>query len=87
VRIPEREVALRGQSVDLTPKEFELLTLLGSNPGVVFSREHLLERAWGVGFPYGTRTVDQHVAQLHAKLGSKNPIETVRGFGYKVTRR
>ena len=86
VRIPEREVTLDGTLVELTPKEFELLAFLMANPGVVFSREQLLERVWELGFPSGTRTVDQHVAQLRAKLGKRDPIETVRGVGYKVAR-
>jgi DNA-binding response OmpR family regulator len=86
VQLPERQVALEGVVVDLTPKEFDLLAFLMANPGVVFSREQLLERVWGSGFPCGTRTVDQHVAQLRAKLGRRDPIETVRGVGYKVAR-
>jgi DNA-binding response OmpR family regulator len=86
VRVPEREVTVAGTVVDLTPREFDLLAFLLANPGVVFSRDQLLERVWGVGFPYGTRTVDQHVAQLRAKLGRRDPIETVRGVGYKVAR-
>jgi DNA-binding response OmpR family regulator len=86
VRLPEREVTVSGAVIELTPKEFDLVAFLMANPGVVFSREQLLERVWGVGFPCGTRTVDQHVAQLRAKLGRRDPIETVRGVGYKVAR-
>ena len=86
VRLPEREVAVAGNVVEFTPKEFDLLAFLMANPGVVFSRDQLLERVWGIGFPHGTRTVDQHVAQLRAKLGRRDPIETVRGVGYKVVR-
>ncbi|MBN1628584.1 MAG: response regulator transcription factor [Thermoleophilia bacterium] len=87
VRVPEREVTAGGALVELTPKEFELLAFLMADPGIVFSRDQLLKRVWGVDFPYGTRTVDQHVAQLRAKLGQHDPIETVRGVGYKVARR
>ncbi|MBN1321235.1 MAG: response regulator transcription factor [Thermoleophilia bacterium] len=87
VRVAEREVAVSGEPVDLTPKEFDLLAFLMAHPGIVFSRDRLLERVWGIDFPYGTRTVDQHVAQLRAKLGRRDPIETVRGVGYKVSRR
>lgn len=86
VRVAEREVAVAGEPVDLTPKEFELLASLMAHPGIVFSRDQLLKHVWGVDFPYGTRTVDQHVAQLRSKLGKRDPIETVRGVGYKVTR-
>ncbi len=57
------------------------------NAGLVFSREVLLDRVWGLEFPGGTRTVDQHVAQVRAKLGLPEFIETVRGAGYKVVSR
>ena len=57
------------------------------NAGLVFSREILLERVWGLEFPGGTRTVDQHVAQVRAKLDLPGFIETVRGAGYKVVSR
>jgi len=83
---PEHEVKLGGEVVNLTPMEFELLTCLLESPGIVLSRERLLERVWGFDFPGGTRTVDQHVAQLRAKLGRPELIETVRGIGYKVAR-
>jgi DNA-binding response OmpR family regulator len=87
VRAPEREVTVGGAAVDLTPKEFELLAFLMASPGIVFTRDQLLERVWGVDFPCGTRTVDQHVAQLRAKLGQHDPIETMRGVGYRMGRR
>ncbi|RFS85264.1 DNA-binding response regulator [Actinomadura spongiicola] len=70
----------------LTVTEFDLLEFLMANPGRVFSREQLLEAAWGPGAGAGSRTVDVHVAQLRAKLGAGNPIRTVRGVGYVLDR-
>ena len=82
-----REVSAAGRPVELTATEFNLLAFLAANAGIVFSREALLERVWGLEFPGGTRTVDQHVAQLRAKLGRPDVIATVRGAGYKGVRR
>jgi len=79
-----RVVEVGGEPVDLTAREFDLLAALLAHPGVVLSRERLLELAWGGEFPGGTRTVDVHVGQLRAKLGKAEMIETVRGAGYKV---
>jgi DNA-binding response OmpR family regulator len=79
-----RVVEVGGDPVDLTAREFDLLAALLAHPGVVLSRERLLELAWGGEFPGGTRTVDVHVGQLRAKLGKAEMIETVRGAGYKV---
>jgi DNA-binding response OmpR family regulator len=82
-----REVSVDGSPVDLTPREFDLLAHLMANPGVVLHRDRLLEQVWGLEFPGGTRTVDQHVAQLRAKLGRPELIATVHGVGYKAVRR
>jgi DNA-binding response OmpR family regulator len=71
----------------LTATEFELLAFFMENPGLLFSREALLERVWDLEYPGGTRTVDQHVAQLRAKLGRPELIETVRGAGYRAMSR
>jgi DNA-binding response OmpR family regulator len=79
-----REALLAGEPVDLTAKEFDLLLFLLENPGVVLSRERLLERVWGTDLADGTRTVDVHVAQLRRKLDRPNLIRTVRGIGYKL---
>jgi len=79
-----RSVRAAGERVELTAREFELLAALLAHPNVVFSRDRLLEAAWGGRFPAGTRTVDVHVAQLRRKLGRPGLIETVRGVGYKV---
>ncbi len=79
-----RTVAVAGAAVDLTGMEFDLLAFLLSHPGIVMSRERLLERVWGLEFPGGTRTVDVHVAQLRKKLDRPELIRTVRGSGYKA---
>jgi DNA-binding response OmpR family regulator len=81
-----REVAVDGQAVELTTKEFDLLATLLENPGIVISRDQLLDRVWGMTYPGGTRTVDVHVAQLRRKLGRPALIRTVRGAGYKTIR-
>ncbi|MHB8341511.1 MAG: winged helix-turn-helix transcriptional regulator [Mycobacteriales bacterium] len=76
---------LRGQSLDLTFKEFELLKFLAQHPGRVFSRAQLLQEVWGYDYYGGTRTVDVHVRRLRAKLGPEHEslIGTVRQVGYK----
>jgi DNA-binding response OmpR family regulator len=81
-----REVSVEGRAVELTTKEFDLLAMLIENPGVVVSRDQLLDRVWGMTYPGGTRTVDVHVAQLRRKLGKPELIRTVRGAGYKTVR-
>jgi two-component system response regulator RegX3 len=82
-----REVSVGGSRVDLTGKEFDLLSFFMENPGAVLSRELLLDRVWGMEYPGETRTVDVHVGQLRKKLGRPSLIETVRGAGYKLRRR
>ncbi|GAV25728.1 DNA-binding response regulator [Carboxydothermus islandicus] len=80
-------VYVKGKKMDFTPKEFELLKLLASNPGKVFTREYLLEKIWGYEFLGDTRTVDVHIRHIRQKI-EDNPaepvyIETVRGVGYR----
>lgn len=79
-------VRLRGTPVDLTFREFELLSYLAANPGRVFTRAQLLAEVWGYDYFGGTRTVDVHVRRLRAKLGKDYDmmIGTVRGVGYKL---
>lgn len=86
--IPEKYEAFIGErKLELTPKEFELLSLMLSNQGKVFTREILLEKVWGYEFSGDTRTVDVHIRHLRQKLSddSNYPgyIETVRGVGYR----
>lgn len=78
-------VTVAGSKVSLTLKEFELLKILMEHPGIVFTRERLLESVWGVDFIGETRTVDVHIGTLRMKLGSAGEyIGTVRGVGYKM---
>lgn len=78
-------VRVNGQNVNLTYKEFEMLTLLMKNIGTVFSRDKLLQKIWGYDFDGESRTVDVHVRTLRSKLGScGDMIQTVRGIGYKI---
>jgi DNA-binding response OmpR family regulator len=78
------EVTVDGDPVELTVKEFDLLAWLMGHAGIVFSREQLLDRVWGISYLGGTRTVDVHVAQVRRKLGRPDLIRTVRGAGYKA---
>ena len=86
VRRDAREATVAGVPVELTTKEFDLLTILLGNPDRVLTRELLLDRVWGLAFPGGTRTVDMHIASLRRKLGRPELIRTVRGAGYKAAR-
>ncbi|MGR6835639.1 response regulator [Syntrophomonas erecta] len=86
--VPEKyEAFLEEEKLELTPKEFELLSLMVAHPGKVFTREVLLEKVWGYEYSGDTRTVDVHIRHLRQKLrdDSNFPeyIETVRGVGYR----
>jgi len=81
----QRTIMIADASVDLRMKEFDLVLMLTENPGLVFSRERLLDVVWGYNFAGETRTVDVHVAHLRHKLQGMTPvIETVWGVGYKL---
>jgi two-component system alkaline phosphatase synthesis response regulator PhoP len=72
-------------SIDLTPREFDLLYTLAQHPGHVFTREELLRRVWGDDFDGIDRVVDVHVGTLRRKLDDEALlIQTVRGVGYKL---
>jgi DNA-binding response OmpR family regulator len=80
-----REVFVGERGVELRAREFDLLAALARDPGVVLSRESLLEDVWGTDFAGETRTVDVHVSELRKKLGPDGPtIESVRGIGYRL---
>ncbi|MBQ7836762.1 MAG: response regulator transcription factor [Clostridia bacterium] len=84
---PEKHIVrANGRDVTLTFKEFELLCLMLSNRGTVFTRDQILQKIWGFEFDGENRTVDVHIRTLRTKLGQCGEyIETVRGIGYKVS--
>jgi DNA-binding response OmpR family regulator len=82
IDLERRRVEAGGTLVSLTSTEFDLLAKLFSSPGRVFTREELLSSVWGQADYASGRTVDVHVAQVRAKLGSHSPIRTSRGVGY-----
>jgi|TARA_B110000263_G_scaffold177531_1_gene155269 DNA-binding response OmpR family regulator len=79
------EVTVSGRKVDLTFKEYELLRVLASNPGHVYSREALLQTVWAYDYYGGTRTVDVHIRRLRSKINDVEHrfIETVWNVGYR----
>jgi two-component system, OmpR family, response regulator len=77
-------VQCEGREIALTAQEFKLLELLVGNPGRVFTRAQLLNRAWGDGGLVTDRTIDVHVKSLRKKFGKFEFIETVRGIGYRA---
>ena len=81
IDLAARRVRRGGESVSLTPTEFELLAHLARSPGVVFSRERLLSEVWGYQDDVGARTVDSHIAGLRKKLG-RGFVRTAHGAGY-----
>jgi two-component system alkaline phosphatase synthesis response regulator PhoP len=89
IDVERREVRRHGRLIELTPLEFQLLRVLASSPGRVFTREQLLQRIWGDDF-FGTdRVVDVHIGLLRRKLepdpAGPQPIHTVRGVGYRFS--
>lgn len=79
-------VKLNDQQIPCTPKEIEILWTLAGNPGMVFSREHLLQSIWGYDYLGDTRAVDSHIKRIRAKLckeGNGWDIRTVWGVGYR----
>ena len=81
----KRETLVDGESVALTPKEFEILCLLLANSGLVLSRGQIQDQVWGMEYLGETRTVDVHIRTLRQKLGRCGElIETVRGVGYRL---
>jgi len=85
IDLARHEVTVGGEPVKLRTKEYELLSTLAQNLGIVLSREKLLELVWGYDYFGETRTVDVHVNHLREKMAASNAqIETVRGTGYRL---
>lgn len=85
VRPSCRTAELEGTVLELTPKEFDVLALLVSHAGRVYTRDELLEQVWGFDYAGGTRTVDIHIQRLRKKLEPyQSLLQTVYGIGYKA---
>ena len=83
--VGKHKVCWKGEKIELTRKEFELLQYLMENKGLVMTRNQILCHVWGYDFDGETRTVDVHVRTLRQKLGEAgNLVETVRGVGYRI---
>ena len=80
---PMHIVTLDGNEVEFTAKEFDLLSFLASEPGVVFRRNDILEHVWDTPWYGTTKTLDAHIASIRKKLGSPDWIQSVRGVGFK----
>ena len=82
------EVKVHGEPIELTYKEYELLSFLAKHRGRVYSRDELLDKVWGIDYVGETRTVDVHIRHLRQKIGQDHNgeeyIETIRGRGYKL---
>lgn len=87
INLVKHEVRKNGKEVELKPKEFDLLKLMSTNPGKVFTRDFLLEQLWGYDYLGDTRTVDVHMRRLRQKIedepSSPKLLKTVHGIGYK----
>lgn len=85
INTDSHEVKVAGKKIDLTPKEYEVLTYLLKNSNIVVSRNQILKTVWHYEYCGDERTVDTHIKNLRVKLGKcGNMITTVRGYGYKV---
>lgn len=81
----EYKVYVGKEELSLPRKEFELLSLLTSKPGKVFTREDILDKVWGMEVVVGGRTIDVHIRKLREKIGDK-AFKTVKGVGYKFVK-
>ena len=84
VDVAARRASIAGRELQLTPKEFDLLALLASEPDVVVHRQRILREVWDTTWYGSSKTVDFHVAALRKKLGDPMLIETVRGVGLRL---
>ncbi len=85
LNLDEHTVSADGKRITLTYKEYELLRLFLSHPGIAFTRDQLFNEIWGADYVGETRTVDMHIRTLRQKLGEyAGMIETIRGVGYRL---
>jgi len=84
IDLTSRTAKVNGTTIDLSPREFELLEVLIKNQNIALSREKLLELAWGYDYGGETRTVDTHIQKLRSKLGWENHIKTIYKLGYRL---
>jgi len=88
ISIERHEVSINGNPVEFTLKEFDLICFLAKNRGLVFTRDQLLDKVWGIDYAGETRTVDVHIRYIRRKLGldenENKYIQTIRGKGYKM---
>lgn len=84
VDIRAHEITADGKVVDLTPKEFDLLSFLATDPGAAFTRRDILESVWDRNWYGSAKTLDVHVASLRRKLGHPEWIQAVRGVGFRL---
>jgi DNA-binding response OmpR family regulator len=86
IHVPQRRAELAGHPLDLTSREFDLLFTMAAHPGVVYTRQQLLDLVWGYDFEGDERTVDVHMRRLREKLepepGKPQYVKTMRGTGY-----
>ena len=87
INIASREVIYKGNKINLTKREFELLKLLAQKAGTVVNREEIYLKVWGYSHEEGSNIVDVYIKNLRNKLGDKPArlIQTVRGYGYKLS--
>jgi len=84
VSLRTRRVTMGDDEVHLTPREFDILTMLMADAGAVVSRDDLLRRLWGTTWAVQTKAIDVHVSSLRRKLGDPAWVETVRGVGFRL---
>jgi two-component system alkaline phosphatase synthesis response regulator PhoP len=77
------QVTIDGEIIPLAKKEFEVILLLASKPGKVFTREEMFQKVWGYTVPIASRTIDVHISKLREKVGERF-IKTLKGVGYKL---
>ena len=77
------QITIDDEVITLAKKEFEVLMLLASQPGKVFTREEMFQKVWGYSVPIASRTIDVHISKLREKVGERS-IKTLKGVGYKL---